>query len=382
MVLNASSKSIPVELAEPAIDPFPILFRVHTFLFCFFLVSAQFNALVVGAWHQFLSRSLFKMQSSLWETEHAAIIATFARSNMLNAASGISDERPADLVQAQRRMGRRDALEQRHPTAPPSGVSIVMEDDDEPPEEEEQAQQDLQRIYAKHEVLRAAHEAESLRVAEERAPHEFALDHTEDAAKHHAIVSCRRQDSLLVCSSALASRVDRASVGGRGAKATNTTTMSSVTALQAPLSMVDPQAWMLPSRDGDFETETSHHFEARLKTHPSSAARDRRVDVMLPLMSTAPRICDQEGAAAGGIIVDTKQCAHCASDLVKSPAERMYLRAGKELLEYVESPRRVEFFLQHFCDECVVHYIDAIITADWVEETVVQTICDTIKRII
>jgi hypothetical protein len=325
------------------------------------------------------------MQSSLWETEHAAIIATFARSNVLNAAGGISDERPADLVQAQRRMGRRDALEQRHPTAPPSGVSIVLEGDEEPPAEEEQAQQDLQRIYAKQEILRAAHEAESLRVAEERAPHEFALDHTEDAAKHHAIVSCRRQDSLLVCSSALASRVDRASVGGRAAaKTTNNTTMSSVTALQAPLSMIDPEAWRLPGRDGDFETETSQHFEARLKTHPSSAARDRRVDVMLPLMSTAPRICDNDGGAAAAGVEESKskQCANCASDLVKSPAERMYLRAGKELLEYVESPRRVEFFLQHFCDECVVHYIDAIITADWVEETVVQAICDTIKSII
>ena len=33
MVLNASSKSIPVELAEPAIGPFPILFRAPTFYF-------------------------------------------------------------------------------------------------------------------------------------------------------------------------------------------------------------------------------------------------------------------------------------------------------------------------------------------------------------
>lgn len=327
--------------------------------------------------HQILSPSLFKMQSSLWHTEHAAIIATFARSNVLNAAGGISDERPADVVQAQRGMGRRDALEQCHPTAPPSGVSVVLED--EPPQEPQQQQlEDLKHIHVKQEARRAAHEAESLRVAEERAPHEFALDHTEDAAKHHAIISHRRHDALTVCSSALASRVDRAAVG-RGGKATNTTmSLSSITAPQA-LSMVDPRAWMLPSTDGDFEPETRHHLEARRKTHPSSAARDRRVDVMLPLMSTAPRICDDGGPAGG---MEIKQCSHCASDLVKSPAERMYLRAGKELLEFVASPRRVEFFLKHFCDECVVHYMDAIITADWVQETVVQTICDTIKSII
>ena len=292
--------------------------------------------------------------SSLWNTEYA----TFPRCNMaVRQDGGVVDDRPADEVAARADMGRGDAAEAPGPAAPSHVIIQLLEGDDEAEDADA-----LAVASADAEAARTEAAVKAVGAAAARLEHDLKLDLTEAGAKAAVLAAAGAACTDMV-ETGVVSRVEKRVRGCLRAS-----TMEGCGALCREL---PPDTWLMPSQDGDFQGATQEAYVARGSVRLGAAVRDVGVDALAPLAH--PQLCDDVTGPAQQLV-----CAHCRSDLVRLPYHRLGLQAGRELLAYL-SRQRAELFLCHFCDECVVRHVDAMLTAEGASPT--EVVADVLRMI-
>lgn len=281
--------------------------------------------------------------SLLWSTEYSEIVKTFARSNVpLREDGAVVDDRPADEALARSELSRRDALLEQDLMPRRHRVRITAEGEDEEDVE------DVEEAVARANIARAHAAEQAAKQADARLAHDLSLDRTETSAKEAAAAAGAQL--YAVADSAVHTQLDK-----RKSKR-SLCTPAALQALSTLTTTLPPDTWLLPSQDGDFKDATHQAYTSRGATRLGAASRDVLTDALAPL--GLPQLLDSSAEEE-----QLLACKHCGSDLVKLPSHRLSLRAGKDLLEYL-SPERSHLFLTHFCDECIVHNLDAIITTD------------------
>lgn len=329
-----------------------------------------------------------------------------------NVFKGNYDDRDAFIEEAMLDMGHADSIEVGDQTPPPptSNVQIVQLDDDDDVNSESNAavaadaavkHADMVARIQLHVEKRENYETHAIACLPSTEMRDMNLDHTLESAKRIIRDEQKQRTPLTLSTTASSSIFESKTLSGQK-PSTTVSIMDLAASSHVHLTSVKPDAWVLPATDGEYEADTQRHFHARTQRGASifaagMPARDAALDAQpagglpedYPIAAIADIVPDDRGGIMRGAteLGESKEpaccavCIYCSSDLRKSADYRIKLRVGRDLLEYFPK-HKVLNILNVFCDECVIHYLDAIITADWDDvdtDSVLKTLVSVIR---